>query len=221
MGVYEGGWVSVGGEGGGKGEVRVHVHPSTVEVCKNVTVRVWGCVKINVNMYESVDVLWHVTIDVDGNVDDESVWKKADMWEHGYAWKCGFVWTCGCAWKCVESLYHTMLLMLWFCRATKYRSVRQVAVARRPGAESTSPSFQHLLFFAGGKLTWPISAELEEVDRHREDPTKMANSLIWISSFFCLLLLRKFQGKCDGSEEKQVVLSLGAGVRHQTGHHFI
>ena len=31
-------------------------------------------------------------------------------------------------------------------------------------AESTSSSLEHVLFSAGGKLAWPISADVKEVD---------------------------------------------------------
>ena len=31
---------------------------------------------------------------------------------------------------------------------------------------------------------------------------------------------RQVQTKCDGSEEKQVILALGASIHHHTGHHF-
>ena len=63
-----------------------------------------------------------------------------------------------------RSLCHTILSMLRFCRAIKYRSVWHVDGVRRQGAESKSRSLEHVLFSAGGKLAWPINAEVKEVD---------------------------------------------------------
>ena len=72
-----------------------------------------------------------------------------------------------------------MLSMLRFCRAIKHRSVWRVNGVRRPGAESTSSNLEQVLFllawpnvaqlrtgsfFVDGKLAWPISAEVKEVD---------------------------------------------------------
>ena len=74
---------------------------------------------------------------------------------------------------------------------------------RSQGAESTSRSLEHILISVGGKLAWPISAEVKEVNWHWQDQTKMADSL---SS--------KVQTKCNSSKEKQVILILRAWVHH-------
>ena len=57
-----------------------------------------------------------------------------------------------------------MLSMLRFCRAIKYRSVWHVNAVRRLWPESTSRSLEQVLFSAGGKLAWHISAEVKEVE---------------------------------------------------------
>ena len=51
--------------------------------------------------------------------------------------------------------------------------------------------------------------------------TKMADSLIWMSSSFNCPWLRKVQTKCNSSAKKHVILALRAEVRHHTGHHSI
>ena len=53
---------------------------------------------------------------------------------------------------------------------------------RRLGAKSALRSLEHVLVSAGGKLVWPISAEVKEVDRHREG--QMADSSFRMSSAF-------------------------------------
>ena len=57
-----------------------------------------------------------------------------------------------------------MLSKLRFCRAIKYRSVWYVDAVRRLEAEITSRSLEHVLFSMGGRLAWPISAEVKKVD---------------------------------------------------------
>ena len=62
------------------------------------------------------------------------------------------------------SLCYTMLSMLRFCRAIKYRSVWHVNAVRRPGAEIKSRSLEHVLISSCEKLARPISAEVKEAD---------------------------------------------------------
>ena len=76
------------------------------------------------------------------------------------------------------SLRYTMLSMLRFCRAIKYRSVLHVNAVRRLGAEMKSRSLEHVLISAGGKLAQPISAEVKEADWHRQGQTNLADSTI-------------------------------------------
>ena len=88
------------------------------------------------------------------------------------------------------SLCHTMLSMLRFCRAIKYRGVWHVDVVRSQGAESTSHSVDHVLFLRvnSTRLT----------NQRRGERGRMSSSFV---CFYC--------AKCDGSEEKQVNLALG------------
>ena len=64
-------------------------------------------------------------------------------------------------------------------------------------------------------------ANQRKVERGQLTPRrshKMADSNVFFSRVH---LLHKVQTKCDDSEEIQVILALGARVRHHTGHHFI
>ena len=111
-----------------------------------------------------------------------------------------------------------MLSMLRFCRAIKHRSVWYVDVVFRLEAENTSHSSEDVLISVGGKLAWPISAEAKKVTDTEKVKQKW-RTLRFGCFLFCLPLFCKDQAKCDGSEEKQVILAFGARVRH-TGHHF-
>ena len=57
-----------------------------------------------------------------------------------------------------------MLLMLQLCCVIKYHSVWHVDAVHPQKAESTSHILEYILIFTGGKLAWPISAEVKEVD---------------------------------------------------------
>ena len=74
-----------------------------------------------------------------------------------------------------------MLSTLRFCRAIKYRSVWHVSAMRRRTSQ-----FRTLAISVGGRLAWPISAEMKAVDRHLGQ-TKMADSSIRMSSSFVCL----------------------------------
>ena len=81
------------------------------------------------------------------------------------------------------------------------------------GAKRTSPSSEHILFPQG-----PITAEVKAVDWHWGGQTKMTDSSIQMSSSFVCLYCAKSKFKCEGDEEKQVILILRAWVRHHAGH---
>ena len=44
------------------------------------------------------------------------------------------------------------------------------------GPKARGAILEHVLISAGGKLAWPISTDVKEVDRHREGQAKMAES---------------------------------------------
>ena len=113
-----------------------------------------------------------------------------------------------------------MLWMLRFCRAIKYRGLWHVDVVRRLGAEGTSRTWEHVLISAGGKVVWPISVEVKQVDWHWEGQTRMEDFSIRVSSFFCLCC-SKPKLRATTAKRNESILALGARVHHHTGQHFV
>ena len=111
-----------------------------------------------------------------------------------------------------------MLSMLRFCCAITYRSVWHVDAVRRLGDESTSSSLEHVLFSAGGKLAWPISAEVKEIDWHREGQTKTADPSIRMSSSFVCLYRAKSELSAGSAKrnESSSLSELDSVVIHDT-----
>ena len=102
--------------------------------------------------------------------------------------------------------------MLRYCHAITYLSVWHVDAVRRRGAESTSRTLEHVgptIF-----LRWRARlANQRRGERGRLTPRRSnKNGGLFDPNvfFFRLPLLRKVQTKCDGSEEKQVILTLEA-----------
>ena len=98
--------------------------------------------------------------------------------------------------------------MLQFRRAIKYRSMWYVDAVCYLGTESTS--FRICPIFCGWKARL---ANHRRGERSRLTPKRSKrNGGLFDSNvfFFRLPLLRKVQTKSDGSEEKQVIPTLGA-----------
>ena len=86
--------------------------------------------------------------------------------------------------------------------------------------KSTSQSLKHVLLLLQVEstlLTNQCRGQLKLTGSNKNG--RPFNSSVF---FFCLpSLMHKFRTQCDGSEEKQVILTLGAWTHHLTGHHFL
>ena len=98
-------------------------------------------------------------------------------------------------------------------------SVWHVGAVCRQGVESTSHSLEHILFSAGGKLAWLISAEAKEVDRHRQGQTKIADSSVRTSSsIVCLYCAKSKPNATAARRNKSPSRHPRSGSLHSSSH---
>ena len=113
-----------------------------------------------------------------------------------------------------------MFSMLQFCLTINYCSMWHDDAAFCLGAESVSHSLAHVLSSVGGKLAWPIRAEVKEVNWHRESQTKMADSSIQMCSLICLRFAKSKLSVTVARRNKSSSFSK-LKSSHHTGNHLI